>query len=160
MTADTDAFLAEMVPKQVAAERAIHHGDVQPRLAIWSRQDPVSLFGAAVPVRTGWADVSQTFRWVASQFSDSTDYRFEVLAAGASGDLAYTIGLEHNTVSVNGKPTTYTLRATHVYRREDGEWKIVHRHGDAVPEDRETLLSTMGQGTAPPLPGGEAETAT
>jgi SnoaL-like domain len=25
----------------------------------------------------------------------------------------------------------YTLRVTHVYRREDGEWKIVHRHADA-----------------------------
>ena len=23
-----------------------------------------------------------------------------------------------------------SLRVTHVYRRENGEWKIVHRHGD------------------------------
>jgi hypothetical protein len=27
----------------------------------------------------------------------------------------------------------YTLRVTHAYRREDGEWKIVHRHADSVP---------------------------
>jgi ketosteroid isomerase-like protein len=26
-----------------------------------------------------------------------------------------------------------TLRVTHVYRREDGEWKIVHRHADVPP---------------------------
>jgi len=25
------------------------------------------------------------------------------------------------------------VRVTHVYRRENGEWKIVHRHGDEVP---------------------------
>jgi ketosteroid isomerase-like protein len=25
---------------------------------------------------------------------------------------------------------------THVYRREDGEWKIVHRHGDHLPVDQ------------------------
>jgi ketosteroid isomerase-like protein len=149
MTSESDAFLAEMLPKQVSAERAIHQGDAGPRLAIWSKNDPVSLFGAAVPVRTGWADVSRAFRWVAAQFSDSTDYRFEVLAAGASGDLAYTIGLEHNTVRVNGRPTTYSLRATHVYRREDGEWKIVHRHGDALPEDQERFSSAMGQGSEP-----------
>jgi ketosteroid isomerase-like protein len=66
------------------------------------------------------------------------DYSFEVLAAGVSGDLAYTIGFEHKTVSIDGRPTTYTLRVTHVYRREDGEWKIVHRHGDHPPEDPAT----------------------
>jgi ketosteroid isomerase-like protein len=26
----------------------------------------------------------------------------------------------------------YTLRVTHAYRREDGDWKIVHRHGDGL----------------------------
>jgi ketosteroid isomerase-like protein len=29
---------------------------------------------------------------------------------------------------------SYTLRATQVYRREDGEWKVAHRHADTVPE--------------------------
>jgi ketosteroid isomerase-like protein len=28
-----------------------------------------------------------------------------------------------------------TVRVTHVYRREDGEWKIVHRHGDSAALD-------------------------
>jgi ketosteroid isomerase-like protein len=37
-------------------------------------------------------------------------------------------------VKVDGVPTTYTLRVTHVYRREDGQWRIVHRHGDRPPE--------------------------
>ncbi|MDQ3576616.1 MAG: nuclear transport factor 2 family protein, partial [Actinomycetota bacterium] len=38
------------------------------------------------------------------------------------------------TASVNGAEQSYTLRVTHVYRREDGEWKIVHRHGDQPPQ--------------------------
>jgi hypothetical protein len=42
---------------------------------------------------------------------------------------------EHSTTSVYGEPRQYTLRATHVWRREDGEWKIVHRHGDVPPAD-------------------------
>jgi ketosteroid isomerase-like protein len=33
---------------------------------------------------------------------------------------------------------------THVYRREDGEWKIVHRHGDLAPVDE----SPPQEGTA------------
>lgn len=133
MTSEVDTFLADMLPKQIAAERAIHSGDAGPRRALWSQRDPVSLFGAWVPVKTGWTDVSQAFDLVAAQFSDSREYEFEVVAAGAGGGLAYTTGFEHNQVRVNGKPTTYTLRATHVYRHEDGEWKIVHRHGDHPP---------------------------
>lgn len=135
MPAPAEDFLADMLPRQTAAERAVHHGDAGPRTALWSKADPVTLFGAWLPVRTGWADVSDAFRRVAAQFSDSREYRFEVIAAGASGDLAYTVGFEHNTVSVNGRPTTYTLRVTHVYRREDGEWRIVHRHGDRPPDE-------------------------
>ena len=57
-------------------------------------------------------------------------------AAGVSGDLAYTVGYEHTTASVNGTPSSYILRVTHVYRRENGEWKVVHRHGDALPTTR------------------------
>jgi ketosteroid isomerase-like protein len=56
-----------------------------------------------------------------------------VIAAGASGDLAYTVGYEHNRVLMNGDARVYTLRVTHVYRREAGQWRIVHRHGDVLP---------------------------
>jgi ketosteroid isomerase-like protein len=134
MEAETKEFLSEMLPKQVAAERAIHNGDVQPRLALWSHRDPVTLFGAVLS-SSGWEQLSADFATVASWFSDSEDYDVDVVAAGASGDLAYMVGYEHNKVKVNGEPRTYTLRVTHVYRREDGQWKIMHRHADAPPAD-------------------------
>jgi ketosteroid isomerase-like protein len=85
--------------------------------------------------KVGWDDVSATFRWLATQFADCSSYEIELIAAGASGDLAYTVAYEHTTASVEGKsPIAYKLRVTHVYRREDGEWKVVHRHGDPVPQ--------------------------
>jgi ketosteroid isomerase-like protein len=139
MATETEAFLAEMLPKQRAAEHAIHQGDVEPRLSLWSRRDPVTLFGAKLSA-TGWADLEPVFRKVATWFSDSEEYEFEIIAAGASGDLAYTVGYEHNHVKVEGEPRTYTLRVTHVYRREDGEWRIVHRHGDLPPVEGEPLF--------------------
>ena len=77
--------------------------------------------------------MSQTFHWLAGRFSDLRDYQFELVAAGASGNLAYTVGFEHKTVVADDAPRTYTLRVTHVYRREDGQWRIVHRHGDHPP---------------------------
>ena len=130
---ELDDFLAATIDRQVEAEKAIHNGDAGPRLAMWSSRDPLTLFGAAVS-KTGADEVRDFFELLASSFSDCTSFRFEVIAAGVSGDLAYTVGYEHTAVSIDGVPVEpYTLRVTHVYRREDGEWKVVHRHADPPP---------------------------
>jgi ketosteroid isomerase-like protein len=103
----------------------------------WSPEDPVTVFGASgVPVRSGWDEVSKLFKQVASSFAGLDAYEFELVAAGASGDLGYVAGFEHKTAVLNGKTVTYTLRVTHVYRREDGVWKTVHRQGDHVEQAR------------------------
>jgi ketosteroid isomerase-like protein len=133
---ELDDFLSETLPRQIKTETAIHKGDPAPRLEMWSTKDPVTLFGAFGPRKTGAGEVTQAFRWVASRFSNCTAYSFELVAAGVSGDLAYTVGYEHSTRSLDGGPAeSASLRVTHVYRREDGEWKIVHRHGDFMPVD-------------------------
>ncbi|MGQ0847848.1 MAG: YybH family protein [Actinomycetota bacterium] len=59
----------------------------------------------------------------------------DLVAADVSGDLAYTVHREITSTSVDGEPSGYVLRVTQVYRREDGEWKVVHRHGDRDPEE-------------------------
>lgn len=46
--------------------------------------------------------------------------------------MAYTVGVERWSNSWDGNPRSYTLRATQVYRRENGEWRVVHRHGDEL----------------------------
>ena len=65
----------------------------------------------------GQEEVRGVFRWLGSRFSNCTDYRFELVAAGASGDLAYTLGYEHISFSMDGAPVEpWTLRVTHLYR--------------------------------------------
>ena len=54
--------------------------------------------------------------------------------ASVAGDMAYTAGYEHTSASVDGRQRTYPLRVTQVYRREDGEWRVAHRHADTVEE--------------------------
>jgi len=86
---------------------------------------------------TGWPDVERLFDRLASNFSNCESYELDVVAAGASGDLAYAVGYEHTTASVNGEaPVPYTLRVTLIFRREDGEWKAVHRHADPMPDSQ------------------------
>ena len=62
-----------------------------------SIEDPVTVFGAGVPLRRGWDEVSETLRWSELRWSNGTDYRFELVAAGVSGDLAYLVDLEHTS---------------------------------------------------------------
>jgi ketosteroid isomerase-like protein len=134
---ELDDFLDTTLTRQLEAEQALVNGDPGPRLAMTSLQDPVTVFGAKVPLKRGWEEVSDTLRWLASRWSNSTDYRFDLVAAGVSGDLAYMIGFEHIANSVLGTPVEpYTLRVTHIFRHEQGEWKIAHRHADYVPIDQ------------------------
>jgi len=115
------------------AEIAVHNGDAGPRRAIWSRNDPVTLLGAWKNA-SGQQEVDELFAHLAESISDCTSYELELLEAEVRGDTAYTVGFEHTSASVNGVPRTYTLRATQIYRREDGAWRVAHRHGSAPPE--------------------------
>ena len=97
------------------------------------------MFGAFVPLRQGWAEVEKTLRWLANRWSDATVSSFDLVAADLRGDLGYVIGFEHIANSVAAVPVEpYTLRVTHIFRRENGEWKLAHRHADRVPEDQTT----------------------
>lgn len=130
---DRDDFLRWVRTALYEAELALHNGDAGPRRALWSRNEPVSILGALRNAH-GQQELDELFAVLEQSFSDCTSHAFVLQAYDVLGDMAYTAGLEHTTVSMDGKPGTYTLRATQVYRREGNEWKVAHRHADIVTE--------------------------
>jgi ketosteroid isomerase-like protein len=130
---DRDEFLAWVRTALYEAELALHNGDAVPRRALWSRNEPVSVLGAWRNAH-GQQEIDELFAALGNSFSDCTSYAFDLQAYDVMGGMAYTAGLEHASVLVDGQPRTYTLRATQVYRRESGEWRVAHRHGDPVTE--------------------------
>jgi ketosteroid isomerase-like protein len=137
---DRDDFLAWVGSRLRDAEIALHNGDAGPRRAIWSRDDPVTVLGAWKSA-TGQQELTDLFAQLEASFSDCTSYAHEIIAADVIGEMAYTVGYEHTQASVDGAPRKYTVRATQVYRREDGEWKVAHRHADTVPDAGESQRS-------------------
>src|SRR4029434_3534312 len=105
---------------------ALHNGDAAPRRALWSRTEPVSVLGAWRNAH-GQDVLDKLLHALGRSFSNCTSYAFELQAYEVVGDMAYTAGLEHTSALVDGEPRSYTLRATQVYRREAGEWRVAHR---------------------------------
>jgi ketosteroid isomerase-like protein len=136
---DVDEFLAAVMPRQRQADLALLNGDSGQRKMLWSHENPVTVLGAAKTV-SGWPEVESLFDWLASNFSNGATYDLELTAAGVSGDLGYVVGSEHSSASVSGEPlASIALRVTLIFRREDGEWKEVHRHADPIPGVQSTL---------------------
>ncbi len=111
-------------------------GDAAPFAALWSRGDDVTIFGGFGAYERGWAAVGPRLDWAASRFGgEGQTTRYEPLAAGSSGDLGYAVGLERSDeVRLAGQDAVSSgvLRVTHLFRREDGAWRIFHRHADPI----------------------------
>lgn len=140
---DRDDFLTWMHTQLWSAETALHNGDAGPRLALWSQREPVSVLGAWRSA-IGQQDVRELFETLAATFSDCTSHVYDIVAADVIGDMAYTTGYERTEASVAGERRQYVLRVTQIYRREDGEWRVAHRHGDTA--ESKTLETTSGAG--------------
>jgi ketosteroid isomerase-like protein len=139
----TDDALSKALERQDVALTAMLNGDPGPTIDSWADSDDVTLFGAWGPIEKGHKPVTDTMRWVGSRFTGADAVDIENTVVASSGDLAYTVGFERSHVSVDGGPMRdAVLRVTHIYRRIDGEWKLMHRHADfAPPDQRKTSAS-------------------
>ncbi len=88
--------------------------------------------------------VGSVFEKLAAQFSDCSSFEVEVVAADAGGDLGYVVAIERTTASIGGRPPRHMrYESQQVFRCEDGEWKVVHRHGDAYEDSAIALASQL-----------------
>lgn len=134
MTEREDFITTTVEQTGAAMVDGLFRGDPEPYISAWSRRSPVSLFGAWGPCKTAWPELERTFRWVASRFADAK-MTAETEVAFVGSDLAYWVGYEQGEVAIDGERQPVKVRVTHIYRREDGDWRLVHRHGDFAPVD-------------------------
>jgi ketosteroid isomerase-like protein len=110
-------------------------GDPAPYKACWSHADDATIFGGWGAYEQGWEQVGPRLDWAAARFLAGQRV-IELLSMGMSGDLAYTVWIERGQTRVVGSDELRPsgLRVTHIFRREEGAWKIIHRHADAIME--------------------------
>ena len=116
------------------AADAFSRGDPEPVKGLYSEADDVTLANPFGPARRGRAAVMGALDFASSRISDGEVVGFDELARFTSDELATILEVEHWRARIgNGDSVEpFDLRVTTTFRRESGEWKIVHRHADPI----------------------------
>jgi ketosteroid isomerase-like protein len=131
-TAEFQTFLREF---EQATEQFINGDATRWKQHISQRED-ATILGGFGGYERGPA-VRSRYDWAAAQFQPSgADLKVERLSSVVSGELAYTVTIERSRALIAGQTVAspMSLRVTHAFRKEDGVWKLVHRHADHLVE--------------------------
>ncbi len=112
-----------------AALDSMLNGDAAAMADVWSHDPTVSTMHPLGGREVGWDAVRGSWEGAAQAF-DGGSHEVSDLDVSVLGDVAYTTGIEHVDATLAGKSLHFDIRATNIYRREGGEWKIVHHHTD------------------------------
>ncbi len=119
-------------------------GNPEPCKRFFSHREDVTLNNPLSPPARGWEQVAATMDRGAAPFRDGKFLSAEIIQKHVTPELAYVVEIERGEAKVGGREeaTPWALRATMIFRPEDGEWKIVHRHADPIttPQPAESVV--------------------
>ena len=119
-------------------------GNPEPVQKLWSHREDVSLANPFGPPERGWDEVAKTTEHASSLCSDGEFVGFEIVAKYVTAELAYIVEIERAKAKIGPREdiTPFALRATMIFRPEEGTWKIVHRHADPIttPQPADSVI--------------------
>jgi ketosteroid isomerase-like protein len=122
----------------------ITNGNPEVYKSLYSRSDDATLANPFGPPARGWTKVSATLDGAAEKYRDGEAVAFDNFSTVVTRDLAYTVEIESYRAKVGGadEMTPVAVRVTTVFRREEGVWKVLHRHADPIitPRPAESVL--------------------
>lgn len=115
-----------------AALNSIFTGDVAPMIETWSHADDVIYMGPNGGMKVGWDQVQTTWEaQAAMKLGGKVEPTQMHIVVG--DNLAITQNYEKGKNTIDGQPTTVSIRATNVFRKENGQWKMIGHHTDLIP---------------------------
>jgi ketosteroid isomerase-like protein len=104
-------------------------GDAEPMAEAWARTDDVSALHPIGGRDLGYDAVIASFSKVA-EIAGGGQVRIEDQMLMLTDELAVETGVETGTLVIAGRNADIHHRVTNVYRRVNGQWKLVHHHTD------------------------------
>ena len=113
-------------------------GDPEPCKRLFSQREDVTLNNPLSPPARGWEQVAQTMERAASPLRDGKFLSAEIIQKHTTPEFAYLVEIERGEAKVGGREeiTPWALRVTMIFRLEDSNWKIVHRHADPITTEQ------------------------
>jgi len=128
-----------------AALNRVLNGDPGPMVEVWSHSSDVSSMHPFGRRSLGWEEVRAGWEQAAQALSDGQVSLDDSVVVPIADDVAYTLGTEHGQAKAGDESIRVDWRVTNIYRREGGEWKMVHHHTDLSPALGEALEPLEGQ---------------
>ena len=115
------------------ALNAMFTGDVGPMKDVWSHSDDVTYMGPGGGFQKGWKAVLASWeKQAAMKLGGKVMPQDMQVTAGQ--DIAITSNYEiGENVGKDGKPQKLSIRATNMFRKEGGQWKMIGHHTDLLP---------------------------
>jgi NAD(P)H-dependent FMN reductase/ketosteroid isomerase-like protein len=136
---DQSVGFDEFMKRRARAASAYANGDPAPLDAIAAQSGQVSFFPPNGGCEQGAQPVLARYDKDVKAFGGSGETSLEVIQSGSSGDVAFWTGFQSAKVKIQGRsePMEMKLRITELFRRMDGDWKLVHRHADPMADKQE-----------------------
>ena len=115
-----------------AALNKLFTGDMAAMDAIWSHRKDVTYMGPGGGFRVGWDAVRKDWASQAAMKLGGSVKPAQVKITAGS-DLASVSNMEEGSNFIGGKKSVVSLRATSIYRKENGQWKMIGHHTDLIP---------------------------
>lgn len=123
--------IEEAAQEFYAALKELLAGDAERMLDLWSRADDVTYMSPLGEILGGWESVRQSWQEQAGmRFGGHVDP--EELRYVSSPELGFVVGFERGTVEIDGAATPVDIRATSMFRLEDGRWRMIGHHTDRL----------------------------
>ena len=134
----------ELIEQYYRAQREFVRGNPEPLKDLFSHREDVTLANPYGPPVRGWEQVAKSIEHAASLRSDGTLLGWQIVAKYVSAELAYVVQIERAEAKIGAREDIAPLavRATMIFRPEEGEWKVVHRHADPIttPQPAESVI--------------------
>lgn len=129
---DETASVKEAAMQFYAALNTMFTGDVAPMLEVWSHADDITFMGPQGGLYVGWENVRPQWEAQAALKLGGT-IEPDDMHIFVGEDLAVVQDFEKGTnTNVGGETVEVSLRATNIFRKEDGKWKMISHQTDKL----------------------------